>query len=116
MATIQPTYQYQAHVVRVIDGDTIVVQVDLGFKIWAEKTLRLARINSPELSTPAGIIARDYVNKYLLINNSGMIVFTSKKLDIYGRSIAEVQIKSEAEEAFLSDLVVASGNAVYKRY
>jgi endonuclease YncB( thermonuclease family) len=115
MKNIQPAYQYEAVVTRVIDGDTIVVQVDLGFKVWAEKTLRLARINSPELSTPAGVISREYLNKYLLVDNKAAINFLSKKLDVYGRSIAEVQV-SNSSEGFLSDLLVVSGNAVYKKY
>jgi endonuclease YncB( thermonuclease family) len=114
LKNIQPAYQYEAIVTRVIDGDTLVVQVDLGFKVWAEKTLRLARINSPELSTPAGVISREYLNKYLL-DNKGAINFLSKKLDVYGRSIAEVQVSNNSE-GFLSDLLVLSGNAVYKKY
>jgi endonuclease YncB( thermonuclease family) len=115
LKNIQPAYQYEAIVTRVIDGDTLVVQVDLGFKVWAEKTLRLARINSPELSTPAGVISREYLNKYLLVDNKGAINFLSKKLDVYGRSIAEVQVSNNSE-GFLSDLLVLSGNAVYKKY
>jgi micrococcal nuclease len=110
-----PPYQYRAKVVRVVDGDTIVVNVDLGFKTWVEKILRLARINAPELPTPAGIAAKEFVDKYLLINNSGEIFFTSKKLDIYGRSVAEVQLDI-ADAPYLSDAVVSSGNAAYKQY
>jgi micrococcal nuclease len=115
MSSFTPAYQYRAQVIRVVDGDTIVVQVDLGFKTFVEKILRLARINAPEKSTPEGIVAQAYLNKYLLVENNGAIHFTSKKLDIYGRSIAEVQIDKEGE-AFVSDLVVSNGQGVYRKY
>jgi micrococcal nuclease len=44
-----PPAEYRGKVVRVIDGDTIVVDVDLGFYIWTRIHLRLAGIDTPEL-------------------------------------------------------------------
>ena len=44
-------YRYDAEVVRVIDGDTIDVIVDLGFDVWIRKRVRLAGINTPEVRT-----------------------------------------------------------------
>ena len=43
-------YQYKAFVTKVYDGDTITVEIDLGFKtsVKGEK-IRLSRINAPEL-------------------------------------------------------------------
>jgi micrococcal nuclease len=116
MPKIEPPYQYRAKVSRVIDGDTIVALVDLGFKTWVERILRLARINAPELPTPEGIAAKEFAHQYLLVENDGEIFFTSKKLDPYGRSIAEVQAIGKTEPPNLSDLLVSSGNAVYRKY
>ena len=42
-------YRYRAKLIRVVDGDTIVFAVDLGFKIWMERHVRLYQINTPEL-------------------------------------------------------------------
>lgn len=42
-------YTYRANLVRVIDGDTIVMRLDLGFYISAEHSLRLVGVNAPEL-------------------------------------------------------------------
>lgn len=42
-------YEYRAALVRVIDGDTLVVVLDLGFDVKLKQTLRLAGINTPEL-------------------------------------------------------------------
>jgi len=41
-------FYYGANLVKVIDGDTIDVSIDLGFKISQEVRLRLARIDAPE--------------------------------------------------------------------
>ena len=45
-------YQYKAVLVRVIDGDTIDVDIDLGFDVWLKKQrVRLAGIDAPESRT-----------------------------------------------------------------
>lgn len=41
-------FQYEAEVLEVLDGDTIKVRIDLGFHVFTEQTVRLARINTPE--------------------------------------------------------------------
>jgi micrococcal nuclease len=48
-------YQYNARVVRWIDGDTVVMDVDLGFFTWLkDQHFRLASVGCPELNTPEG--------------------------------------------------------------
>jgi len=45
-------YHYKAKLVRVIDGDTIDVDIDLGFDVWLKKQrIRLAGIDAPESRT-----------------------------------------------------------------
>ena len=39
---------YNAKVLRVVDGDTIDVNLDLGFDIWHKTRVRLAGIDTPE--------------------------------------------------------------------
>ena len=41
-------YTYRALVYNVVDGDTIDVNVDLGFKIYTKQRIRLNRIDTPE--------------------------------------------------------------------
>jgi micrococcal nuclease len=47
-------YEYQAKVTRVVDGDTIEAEVDLGFHIKMNMKIRLAGINAPEMNTVEG--------------------------------------------------------------
>ena len=44
-------YHYKAQLVRVIDGDTIEADIDLGFKTWTRRKVRLAGIDTPEIRT-----------------------------------------------------------------
>jgi micrococcal nuclease len=43
-------YQYQAEIQRVVDGDTYVIDIDLGLSIWARgETVRLYGVDTPEV-------------------------------------------------------------------
>ena len=45
-------YLYKCVVTRVVDGDTVDVDVDLGFDVWLKKQrVRLAGIDTPESRT-----------------------------------------------------------------
>ena len=44
-------YHYKAVLVRVIDGDTIDVDIDLGFSLTKKERVRLAVIDTPETIT-----------------------------------------------------------------
>ena len=45
-------FEYKASLVKVVDGDTIDVDLDLGFGVWLKKQrVRLYGINTPESRT-----------------------------------------------------------------
>ena len=45
-------YEYKCTLLRVIDGDTIDVDIDLGFKVWLRKErVRMVGIDTPESRT-----------------------------------------------------------------
>lgn len=87
-------YQYNAHVVKVYDGDTVTVDVDLGFKIKHRVILRLYGIDTPEIrgeERPEGLVSRDYVADKIL--NKDIIIETFKKAgDKYGRWLATIYV------------------------
>ena len=89
-------YTYAAIVERVIDGDTIIVSVDCGFRVWTTKRLRLRGIDAPELYSEAGRRAREFVEDALASVSS--ILMASKSLDPYGRPIADVMYLPGAED------------------
>jgi micrococcal nuclease len=46
---IAPCYRYRAALVRVIDGDTYVLRIDLGFRAAITVTIRVHGYDAPEL-------------------------------------------------------------------
>ncbi len=51
-------FEYRARLVRVVDGDTLDLTLDLGFGIIRTDRFRLFGLNAPELSTGEGIRGR----------------------------------------------------------
>jgi endonuclease YncB( thermonuclease family) len=55
---VNDTYIRRVQVARVLDGDTFVCDVDLGFHVLVRMSCRLAGINAPEHDEPGGPQAR----------------------------------------------------------
>ena len=88
-------YTYKAKLDRVVDGDTIDVNIDLGFDISVHKRVRLAGINAPESRTrnleekKKGLAAKA---RLIEILEKGSLVVESKELGKYGRVIGTLHI------------------------
>lgn len=92
-------FEYQAKIVRVLDGDTIAVKIDLGFGVWIDQTVRLARINAQELhgkSAVAALIAKTALSDYLMNKPGPMVLRTYKGgRDTFNRYLADVLMGPE---------------------
>ena len=96
-------YQYRATVHRVVDGDTIDFDIDLGFYTWIlDQRVRLIDIDTPETRTrdlvekSFGILAKEYVESQLPIGRRVIINTTLREKDKYGRILAEVYLTDDA--------------------
>jgi micrococcal nuclease len=109
---IAPNYSYRARVRSVYDGDTIRVDVDLGFGIWAQDTaLRLLGLNAPEVrgsEREAGLAVRDALLRRIPVGSEIMIVTKKDKTEKYGRMLATLWHDGEN----LNDWLLAEGHAV----
>jgi micrococcal nuclease len=77
-------YTYSATVVKVIDGDTVDLNIDLGFKIVIKLRCRLTGINAPEgKQTDAAIWLREQ-----LPIGTNILIETKKTQEKYGRWLA----------------------------
>jgi micrococcal nuclease len=88
-------YNYRvSKVVKVYDGDTITIDIDLGFgMVMTSQSLRLYGINTPEVrgdSKEEGIRVRDYVRSVLVGNPNIYITSHKDKSGKYGRWLATV--------------------------
>jgi micrococcal nuclease len=76
-------YQYKAKLNRVVDGDTVNLTIDLGFRLNYTANCRLAGINAPEMNTEEGKTAK--VALMQMIGDEFLIESTG--LDKYGRPV-----------------------------
>ena len=93
-------FEYNAHILRVVDGDTLHVLVDLGLDIQQRITLRLAGVNTPEMSTTDGPIAKQFTVDWLINQRPSDIAMMAQtpirvrtikdKKEKYGRYLAVV--------------------------
>ncbi len=81
-------HTYAGRVERVIDGDTILVRIDLGFGVWKSERIRLRGVDAPELSTPGGKTSKKYVDA--IFKELSQVVVKTYKTDIYARYVADL--------------------------
>jgi micrococcal nuclease len=82
-------YIYNGIVLKVVDGDTLDIMLDLGFATYRKVRCRLLDFNAPEAKTIEGDKITAYLREYITDQN---VVVTSKSLDRYGRSLAYVHL------------------------
>jgi len=115
-------YHYKAKVEKVVDGDTIDVVIDLGFKITTNQRIRLAGINTPETFTvkrdseeyQKGLASKQHLEHRLAANNYEIQIETEKATEKYGRYIGTIWLADS--EVTLNDEMVEKGFAVYMKY
>jgi len=95
-AMYKDLYTYKAFVEKIIDGDTLWVTVDCGFKTWVHQKLRFRGINSPEISTAAGKKAFKFVCDAL--TGLPFIVIKTHSRDKYDRYLSDIfYLKGETD-------------------
>ena len=83
-------YEYRATLVRVVDGDTVWLEVDLGFDIRRLDSFRLVGINAPEMNTAEGKAAREWLVARL---PAVLMIRTVKdRREKYGRYLATLYV------------------------
>ena len=94
-----PLYLYKAHVISVYDGDTITVNIDLGFNLEIKnQKIRLWGIDTPEIrgeERAEGLLVKQYVSDEILYKE--IILQTIKdKTGKYGRWIIDIPVVNSA--------------------
>lgn len=107
----QPDYKYNALLNYIYDGDTINVDIDLGFGIWIkDQNIRLFGINTPEIkgeSRVNGLMAKGRLKS--LLQNKPIVIETIKdRKEKYGRWLGNIYV----EDVLINTVLVAEGLAV----
>lgn len=105
-------YEYKAEVHRIVDGDTVWLDVDLGFGVCATLDFRLAGINTPEVvgvDKAAGLAAKAELERLLSL---GPLRIESRKSDKYGRWLAILFVAlPDGRELNVNDTLATTGFA-----
>jgi|TARA_R100000908_G_C3674399_1_gene95917 micrococcal nuclease len=115
-------YNYNATCVRVVDGDTIDADIDLGFGVKIKKRIRLAGINAPESRTrnlvekKLGLAAKERL-KEMMDGAANCFELESQELGKYGRVLGRLHInklagKDTLTQVCVNDCLVKEGHAV----
>ncbi len=106
-------YIYNAKCLRVVDGDTLDAQVDLGFDTHKVIRIRLVGINTPESRTrdleekARGLAAKQFVVDILKKHKNNFIL-QSQGVGKFGRCLGEIFLG----DVKLNDLLITEGHAV----
>lgn len=90
-------YEYKATIVRVVDGDTVDVDIDLGFDVWLRsQRIRLFGVDTPECRTrnkatkAHGLLAKAYVQKALKLGE--VYAIRTREKGKFGRYLGEIKV------------------------
>ena len=108
-------YEYRCKIRRVVDGDTVDIDIDLGFGVWLHKErVRIYGIDTPESRTrdkeekKYGLMAKEFVKQFV---KGDSIKLTTQKYDAkgkFGRILGDIIVDNKS----LSDTMIQEHHAV----
>ena len=111
-------FEYKCNLVKVVDGDTVDVDIDLGFGVWLRKQrIRLYGIDTPESRTRDkvekvyGLAAKDFLSK--MLSTGEMSIKTHKDAKgKFGRILGELFMNTSVGEWSVNQSLVENSHAV----
>ena len=109
-------HEYKAEIDRVVDGDTIDVNLDLGFSIWHQARVRMLGIDTPESRTrnleekALGLASKARLKE--LLKGKKIEIECSKEKGKFGRVLGVVWATDKAgDRVNCNDQLCAEGHA-----
>ena len=112
-------YEYRCTVVKIIDGDTVDVDIDLGFGVWMKKQrIRMYGIDTPESRTrdlvekKYGLAAKEFLTG-MLNDKAGITLKTYKdKEGKFGRILGELWRNTDFADQSINEYMIEKHHAV----
>ena len=108
-------FEYQCKIVKVIDGDTADVDIDLGFGVWMKnQRIRFYGVDTPESRTRDkeekvyGLMAKEFVLSHLPVGSTQVLRTKKDGVGKYGRILGEFVI----DDTTVNQLLIDTHNAV----
>jgi len=107
-------FDYKCKITRVVDGDTVDIDLDLGFKLSKKDRVRLSGIDTPESRTrnlaekKLGLEAKEFLKAWCKKHKGDIIIHTESE-GKYGRLLGALY-SSESKQS-VNDLMLEAGHA-----
>ena len=102
-------FEYNCTIVKVVDGDTVDVDIDLGFGVWLKKQrIRLYGIDTPESRTrdleekKYGLGAKAFVETHLPVGSTRTLTTVQDKTGKYGRILGKFKAYDSYTDAWVN--------------
>ena len=114
-------FEYSCTIVRVVDGDTVDVDIDLGFGVWMKKQrIRFYGIDTPESRTrdleekKYGLAAKAFVEAHLPVGSIRTLTTVKDKVGKYGRILGKFKAYDSYTDAWVNfnQLLIIKHHAV----
>ena len=112
-------YEYRCKIVKIIDGDTVDVDIDLGFGVWMHKErIRLYGIDTPESRTrdldekKYGLIAKGWIEKFMPVGSMQTLITQKDKSGKFGRILGKFRVNDGHYDIILNDWMISNHHAV----
>ena len=112
-------YEYRCKIVKIIDGDTVDVDIDLGFGVWMHKErIRLYGIDTPESRTrdldekKYGLIAKGWIEKFMPVGSTQTLITQKDKSGKFGRILGKFRVNDGSYDIILNDWMISNHHAV----
>ena len=114
-------HTYKCTILRVVDGDTVDVDIDLGFGVWMRKErIRVLGIDTPESRTrdkvekTYGIMAKEFVKSYLPVGSVQTLQTEKDGTGKFGRILGKFLVHDikEDRQMHLGDIMIREHLAV----
>ena len=110
-------FDYKVKITRVVDGDTVDAELDLGFDIIYRERIRLMAIDTPESRTrnkvekALGLAAKARLKELIAENKGNIILKTAKTAKgKFGRILGSLYTEEMYPKTF-NDILVEEGHA-----
>jgi len=91
-------YEYRCKILKIIDGDTVDVDIDLGFGVWMHKErVRLHGIDTPESRTrdkvekKYGLMSKKFVQERYPVGSNAILITHKDATGKFGRILGELK-------------------------
>lgn len=109
-------YEYKCRILNIVDGDTVDVDIDLGFSVYlTNRRVRMYAIDAPETRTKdlvekaLGLAAKDRLAQLMPVGSTFIVQTVLDKNDSFGRILGTFY--KNTKETSINEIMLNEGYA-----